>query len=59
MIMSCSRSLQSMFIVYILLRSVVTSHSTVTLHSAHFVFPFKPLGTVLFSCSYQNIHDCL
>ena len=28
-------------------------------HFAHFVFPFKPLGTVLFSCSYQNIHDCL
>ena len=55
MIMSCSRSLQSMFTVYIL-RSVVTSHSTVTFT---LIFPFKPLGTVLFSCSYQNIHDCL
>ena len=34
--MSCSRSLQSMFIVYIL-RSVVTSHSTVTLHTLYFL----------------------
>ena len=36
--MSCSRSLQSMFIVYIL-RSIVTSHSTVTftVHAFYFL----------------------